>query len=144
MNETTKSPFFAAVADALDKAAHLRTSSDCVLMVMADGFTASHLVGGNMEVIESVLLNFMQKNPRVAQTICHAAIDYQVRYATRSIINAVEAPLPADGVAALSPWSLIPSPRYQMGVDVASTDENETRKNGGMSMNDVPQSNNSQ
>lgn len=130
MNEKTKSAFFAAVADALDNTMQLRTPSDCILMVMADGFTASHLVGGNMEVIESVLLNFMQKNPRVAETVCRAAIDYQVRYATRSIIHAAEAPLPADGVAApagsTSPWPLIPSPRYQTGVDVASTDENKS------------------
>lgn len=129
MNEKTKSPFFAAVADALDNAMQLRTKDDSILMVMADGGNASHLVGGNMQVLSSVLLNHMEQNPRVAEMVLSAAIDYQMHMAQKIRVVRVP-PVPADGVAAaaehIAPWPLIPSPRYQTGVDAASTDENKS------------------
>lgn len=74
MEEKVKSQFFAAVTDALDKAMPVRTSDDSVLMVIADGVTASHLCGGDADTLQAVLLNFMQKNPKVAEIVCYTAL----------------------------------------------------------------------
>lgn len=105
MEEKTRSPFFEAITSAIDAAAKLRTADDAVLMLIADQFTASHLVGGDADKLQAVLLNFMQKNPVVAEIVCRAALDWQMdalrcRPATISPALLRTPPIPAGGVAA--------------------------------------------
>lgn len=85
MEQQTNSPFFRAVADALDAAKQLRTTDDSILMVMADGVTASHLCGGNGDHLQAVLLNFMQRNPKVAEIVLGHPSTISSLYSTRPL-----------------------------------------------------------
>lgn len=128
MEQESKSPFFRAVADALDAAKQLRTTDDSILMVMADGVTASHLCGGNGDHLQAVLLNFMQRNPKVAEIVLRASFDYQLSIFDAPIIRIPKAP--ADGVAiptgGTAPWPVdLSKTRYHVGVDVASTQKED-------------------
>jgi len=128
MEQESKSPFFRAVADALDAAKQLRTTDDSILMVMADGVTASHLCGGNSDHLQAVLLNFMQRNPKVAEIVLRASIDYQVAALSAPVLRIPK--VPADGIAiptdGTAPWPVdLSKSRYHVGVDVASTQKKD-------------------
>lgn len=120
MEEKTRSPFFEAITSAIDEAAKLRTADDSVLMLVADRFTASHLVGGDADKLQAVLLNFMQKNPSVAEIVCRAALDWQMQFVrdAKPMHRLRIPPVPADGVAA---WPV--KNGVFVGVDLASTEE---------------------
>ena len=126
MEQESKSPFFAAVADALDNAMQLRTPDDSVLMVMTDGVTASHLFGGDENHLKAVLLNFMQRNRTVAVTVLRASLEYQLSFLNSPTIRMPKQP--ADGIAistgGTAPWPVDLS-KCNVNVDVASTKQED-------------------
>ena len=126
-----KSQFFEAVTSAIDNALQLKTDADSILMVIADGQSASHLVGGNTDVLLNVLLAFMEKNPLVAEIVCRASLEYHIQLMQQPILKIIPPPVPEDGVAQWPTDGKIfvkekeeDEPRYVIGVDTAKEDKN--------------------
>ena len=65
IEQEIKSPFFRAVTDVLDYARQLRTPDDSVLMVISDGITASHIVGGDHRLHDKS--DYPRRSPATSQ-----------------------------------------------------------------------------
>lgn len=127
MEQETTSLFYAAIVDTFDKAKQLRTSYDSVLAIVSDGITASHLVGGNADHLEAILLNMMQKNTQVATIVCAATLEY---YASlmESFLKASAPQPPSDAAQkdiasdCIAQWPDNLPLRYKASADIASPD----------------------
>jgi len=91
------SQFYSEMTQALEKAMEKRTDDDCMLMLLADSKSNAHIIGGNASTLYLILLDFMRKNPAVANLVCSAAIEWHIQAMQQPILKV--APVPEDGVA---------------------------------------------
>ena len=113
--EENNSEFFKEVKAAIEAAKEKHTDEDNILMLLTDKKSCVTLVSGDTSVLLFELIKLMRKNPDMARTICHAAVEFQLELMQQPVLRIP--PLPKDGIA---DW---PQQGIILGIDKGSEEK---------------------